>query len=56
MHYRPLDGKLDIATAEEFLHLANGYPITHIPAGEWSVSKADLQDKQTKIIYMERRK
>lgn len=56
MHYRPLDGALDIAKAEEFLQLANGYPITHIPTGEWSVSKTDLQDKQTKIIYMERRK
>lgn len=55
MHYRPKDGRLNIATIDVFLQYADGIEVLHCPHGEFVFSKADLTDGQTKIIYMERK-
>ncbi|MBR2441872.1 MAG: MBL fold metallo-hydrolase [Clostridia bacterium] len=55
MHYKPLDGALDIQPSSAFL---NGCPwrITEFKNGEISLTKENLQKKSTQILYMERKK
>ena len=53
MHYRPTDGKLDIATAEPFLSLYNENETLKVLSGEFSLDEKDLSGG-AKIIYMER--
>lgn len=55
MHYRPTDGRLDIATIDSFLQYADGKNVVRCPKGEFVFRKADLTDGETKIIYMERK-
>ena len=52
MHYRPTDGKLDIATAEPFLSLYSENDVLNVLSGELSFDKKDLNG--ARIIYMER--
>lgn len=54
MHYRPLDGTLDITDASPFLKGAES--VVHCPQGEIEITQADLEEGRTKIIYMERKK
>lgn len=55
MHYKPLDGALDIATAEGFLSLFNETEIKRAPYGEYELSLDNLS-KELPILYMERAK
>ena len=55
MHYKPLDGALDIATAEGFLSLFNETEIKRAPYGEYELSLGNLS-KELPILYMERAK
>lgn len=54
MHYRPMDGALDISEASVFLDEMQGFEIERCPSGVLQMEKQDLQRKSTKIIYMER--
>ena len=54
MHYRPVDGQLDIADATPFLRLYNREEITEILSGEYEVDKNGIKNA-TKIVYMERK-
>ena len=56
MHYRPEDGKLDIASADAFMQLESGYRVTSVRDGELTLADSDLQLNQTKIFYMERKR
>ena len=56
MHYRPQDGALDITGIEVFLEKIKEMPIISCLNGEYSLSKEQLSDAHTQIIYMERRK
>ena len=56
MHYRPEDGKLDIASADAFKQLESGYRVTSVRDGELTLADSDLQPNQTKIFYMERKR
>ena len=53
MHYRPTDGKLDIATAEPFLSLYNQNDTVKVLSGELVLDEKDLSEG-ARIIYMER--
>lgn len=54
MHYLPKDGALDIKDANVFLQMTNKYPIIEHFSGSLCLSKEDLTEDQTKILYMER--
>ena len=56
MHYRPQDGKLDIAEIESFLRFFDYVRILECPHGKYSFTKEDLDGLSGKIIYMERSK
>ena len=51
MHYRPLDGALDIDGADKFLKLFNEEEIERISSG---VTQYDLNTDRKRILYMER--
>ena len=53
MHYKPSDGRLDIAGAEEFLQLFQEDELIRVPNGETQIEKTDVENAR-KIIYMER--
>lgn len=53
MHYRPLDGALDIDVAETFLRQFNEEEIERIPCG---ITQYDLTLDRKRILYMERAK
>lgn len=53
MHYKPLDGALDISSADEFLSFYNEKQIRHIRKGEHALS-LDKLTEETLILYMER--
>ena len=53
MHYKPTDGKIDIATAEPFLGLYSEQDVLKVLSGEVVLDKNAVKDS-TKIIYMER--
>ncbi len=55
MHYRPADGKLDIAPISEFLQMFTSKDVFPCPTGEIALVKEELLDGQTRIIYMERK-
>ncbi len=50
MHYRPQDGTIDIAPAEEFLKLCDGYILTE----ENGVYEPTDFNSERKIVFMER--
>ena len=54
MHYRPKDGALDITDAQPFLRLWNK-EVQNCLYGEIVLKKDDLQDRETKLVYMERK-
>lgn len=56
MHYRPMDGGLDISEASVFLDEMQDFEIETCSSGILQIQKQDLQRKSTKIIYMERTK
>lgn len=49
MHYKPEDGALDIATADNFLALYSNEKITYLKNG-----MLEMDNKTTGIVYMER--
>lgn len=51
MHYRPLDGVLDIESADGFLKLFNEQEIERISSG---ITQYDLNADRKRILYMER--
>lgn len=53
MHYKPEDGALDIATAQEFLTFYDIYQTVN--DGKIEINNSDLQT-ETKVIYMKRRR
>lgn len=53
MHYKPEDGALDIATAQEFLAFYDIYQTVN--DGKIEINNSDLQT-ETKVIYMKRRR
>ena len=55
MHYKPLDGALDIAAAEDFLSLFSETEIQRVPYGEYELALDNLS-KELPILYMERAK
>ena len=55
IHYRPVDGKLDIAEIQDFLKEMTEYFIVPCSTGELSLSRELLDVGKTKIFYMERR-
>ncbi len=55
MHYRPLDGGLDIAPIEVFLQKLKKESVLHCPKGEIRLVKDDLKVGETQILYMERK-
>lgn len=56
MHYRPVDGGLDITSAEAFLSLYNDSDVLSVPNGIMRLFKTDLKAGEKQIIYMERMK
>ena len=54
MHYRPLDGVLDIADANIFLQKADKSQLSIFKNGQFILKKADLNTDKTKILFMER--
>ena len=54
MHYRPQDGALDITDAKPFLQLWEK-PIFNCLHGEMILNSSDLQEEETKLVYMERK-
>jgi L-ascorbate metabolism protein UlaG (beta-lactamase superfamily) len=54
MHYRPLDGALDIADASIFLQRADKSQLSIFKNGQFKLDKAMLNTDKTKIIFMER--
>lgn len=56
MHYRPLDGALDIAPINIFLQNIDTQSLINCSFGVLELTKTDLEEGKTKIIYMERRK
>lgn len=54
MHYRPQDGALDIAGAEEFLSKFEGKRVICCKNGKFTLDDARLQELTGKILYMER--
>lgn len=54
MHYRPQDGALDIAGAEDFLSKFEKNRVICCKNGEFTLDNARLQDLTGKILYMER--
>lgn len=56
MHFRPEDGKLDIAPIDVFLQEMNAYPMETCTSGQAYITKEILPNYGTKILYMERRK
>ena len=55
MHYRPNDGTIDISSAEAFLKLCKDNVKATQSKNELELSKEDLLDFATEIIYMERK-
>lgn len=51
MHYKPMDGTLDIASADEFLSFFPKTDIEYIPEGKTTYV---LNDERKVILYMER--
>jgi L-ascorbate metabolism protein UlaG (beta-lactamase superfamily) len=52
MHYKPKDGTLDIAAAEDFLNLYE--KVTKIGANAWEIHASDLKREETEILFMEK--
>ena len=55
MHYKPMDGALDIQTANAFLQDCP-WEVAEYKQGEVTLEIKDLQRKNTQILYMERKK
>ena len=55
MHYKPLDGALDIQPSSTFLNECP-WEITECKNGEFFLKKEDLPKKSAQILYMERKK
>ncbi len=54
MHYRPLDGALDITDASGFLQKAEN--VLTCKNGQWQIAKTTYGTQKTTVIYMERYK
>ena len=55
MHYKPIDGGLDIAPIENFLNLCTDERVEEV-GYELSLDKKDLSTEKTRVLYMIRRK
>lgn len=53
MHYRPVDGTIDITEAEEFLRLFDEKDVTAVKNGEYELRLGTLEEEMP-ILYMER--
>ena len=53
MHYKPMDGTIDITAATPFLALYNEDEIARVPSGETAITSETIGDGK-QIIYMER--
>ena len=56
MHYRPTDGTIDIATAEEFLALCNEETVVAPKENYIEIERRDLREDGTQIVYLQRGK
>lgn len=55
MHYRPIDGTLDIAEVGAFLRLFGENELEEIETGEWKISKETLGEKPF-VLYLHRKR
>ena len=54
MHYRPKDGRIDIASAEEVLSVFAGKAVCVEPKNRITDVEKRLKDGKTEILFMER--